>query len=154
MPWCRTCVADNHRRWRAANVEKARERSRRWRQANIERKKELDRCWREANPDRKKELTRRWRQSNPHKVAAQKSRRAERLARAPGGLFTDRRPDYQARIAYFGGLCAYCRTAPAETLDHTIPVSRGGSNFAANIRPACLKCNLSKGAKKPWEWER
>lgn len=70
--------------------------------------------------------------------------RLRRLAGAPGGPYDYARPDYQQRIAYYGGLCAYCRQAPHATLDHGLPVSRGGGNWAANIYPACKACNAAK----------
>lgn len=56
------------------------------------------------------------------------------------------------RVAFFGGVCAYCRSKPYEHLDHAIPISRGGTNWPANLRPACANCNLSKHAKTPAEF--
>ncbi len=80
-------------------------------------------------------------------------RRAERLALAVGGVFSLARNDYRARIQFYGGRCAYCEQAPATELDHAVPISRGGGNWAANIRPACVECNRSKGSQvygKEW----
>jgi 5-methylcytosine-specific restriction endonuclease McrA len=39
------------------------------------------------------------------------------------------------------------------TLDHLVPLAKGGTGLFANIVPACLSCNDSKGAKllfKEW----
>ncbi|QPB09571.1 hypothetical protein CPT_Sycamore_031 [Streptomyces phage Sycamore] len=47
--------------------------------------------------------------------------------------------------------CAYCN-APAEHLDHVVPLSRGGADKESNMVPACAPCNLSKGAKTLEEW--
>ncbi len=44
--------------------------------------------------------------------------------------------------------CAYC-TAPADTLDHVVPRSSGGLTVAANLIPACRRCN---GAKSSTDW--
>jgi len=49
----------------------------------------------------------------------------------------------QARIDYYGGLCYLCG-APADTIDHVKPISKGGAHIPANLRPACLSCNSSK----------
>ncbi|KPC63812.1 hypothetical protein ADL27_61320 [Streptomyces sp. NRRL F-6602] len=39
--------------------------------------------------------------------------------------------------------CAYCG-APADTIDHIIPVAAGGGGEWGNLAPACLSCNSSK----------
>lgn len=44
--------------------------------------------------------------------------------------------------------CAYC-TAPADTLDHVVPRVAGGLTVAANLIPACRRCN---GAKSSTDW--
>lgn len=52
------------------------------------------------------------------------------------------------------GRCHYCnRTfAPDElTMDHLIPVARGGTSTKGNVVPACFACNQSKAAKTPAE---
>lgn len=38
-------------------------------------------------------------------------------------------------------------------IDHHIPLSKGGNNTISNLRAICSKCNLSKGAKMPEEFE-
>lgn len=51
-----------------------------------------------------------------------------------------------ARIAMWGGRCYMCGVA-ATTIDHVIPLSKGGTNWPANLRPACKPCNSAKGTK-------
>lgn len=56
------------------------------------------------------------------------------------------------RFAVFardGFRCRYCGHSPndGETVlhvDHVIPVAGGGTNHRANLRTACLRCNLGK----------
>ncbi len=43
--------------------------------------------------------------------------------------------------------CTYCGLEKPLTVDHMIPLSKGGSNSIDNITPACLTCNCSKGDK-------
>lgn len=48
-----------------------------------------------------------------------------------------------------GGKCYLCEqdvTLEAMHLDHVLPLSRGGSHTADNLRVACGRCNTSKGS--------
>lgn len=45
----------------------------------------------------------------------------------------------------YGHDCYICGSL-AETIDHVIPLSRGGTNEIENLRPACYECNVRKGS--------
>ena len=45
-----------------------------------------------------------------------------------------------------GGLCAYCG-GKAASIDHVVPVSRGGQHVWENVVAACMPCNHKKGNK-------
>jgi 5-methylcytosine-specific restriction endonuclease McrA len=54
------------------------------------------------------------------------------------------------------GICHYCRHSfpPKElTLDHIVPVTRGGRSTKGNCVPACKECNNQKKDLLPLEWE-
>jgi 5-methylcytosine-specific restriction endonuclease McrA len=51
-------------------------------------------------------------------------------------------------------VCAYCRKACAATIDHVIPIARGGRDEPTNVVPCCRFCNTSKGARLLSEWHR
>jgi 5-methylcytosine-specific restriction endonuclease McrA len=52
-----------------------------------------------------------------------------------------------------GRHCAYCGAVDVPlNLDHVIPRSRGGSNRASNLLPACIPCNEEKGASSVEEF--
>jgi 5-methylcytosine-specific restriction endonuclease McrA len=54
------------------------------------------------------------------------------------------------------GLCHYCRRAvgaKALTLDHVVPLVRGGRSIRANMVPACKDCNTRKQSLLVWEWQ-
>lgn len=51
------------------------------------------------------------------------------------------------------GVCSYCPAA-ADTIDHVIPLARGGRHAEGNLAPACRSCNSSKGDKLMIEWKR
>jgi 5-methylcytosine-specific restriction endonuclease McrA len=53
------------------------------------------------------------------------------------------------------GVCHYCnRTVGREnlTMDHIVPLSRGGKSKKGNIVPACKDCNNKKRYLLPIEW--
>lgn len=52
------------------------------------------------------------------------------------------------------GLCHYCGkkfAAKELTMDHVVPVARGGSSSKGNVVPACRKCNAEKKLITPVE---
>lgn len=44
----------------------------------------------------------------------------------------------------YGKPCVECGE-PSDSIDHIIPLSRGGTNDISNLQPMCLKCNIKKG---------
>ena len=52
------------------------------------------------------------------------------------------------------GVCHYCGktfTAKELTLDHIVPVARGGKSTRGNVVPACKPCNSDKKYYTPAE---
>jgi 5-methylcytosine-specific restriction protein A len=52
------------------------------------------------------------------------------------------------------GLCAYCEKpfkASELTMDHVVPVARGGRSIKGNVVPACKECNNKKKLMTPAE---
>ncbi len=52
------------------------------------------------------------------------------------------------------GICYYCqgKFKPADlTMDHIVPISRGGKNNKGNVVPACKECNSKKKYHLPIE---
>ncbi|MBS1960272.1 MAG: HNH endonuclease [Bdellovibrionales bacterium] len=50
------------------------------------------------------------------------------------------------------GLCHYCgrKFPPKElTMDHLVPLARGGTSTKNNLVPACKECNAKKKLKTP-----
>lgn len=61
---------------------------------------------------------------------------------------------WKRRIA--DGVCHYCGRrvgARALTLDHVVPLIRGGRSVRGNMVAACKDCNSKKRSLLPWEWE-
>jgi 5-methylcytosine-specific restriction endonuclease McrA len=54
------------------------------------------------------------------------------------------------------GYCYYCKkkVAPRElTIDHIVPIIRGGKTTKGNIVPVCKECNSKKKYLLPIEWD-
>lgn len=76
-------------------------------------------------------------------------RRAREFA-APG-LNEHQRRSILAAWRKQGRSCTYCG-APADTVDHVLPLVRGGTNYEGNLTPACRRCNGAKGGLTVVEW--
>jgi 5-methylcytosine-specific restriction enzyme A len=53
------------------------------------------------------------------------------------------------------GICYYCRRQvghAALTMDHIVPLGRGGTSIRGNVVPACKACNTRKRSMLPIEW--
>lgn len=62
------------------------------------------------------------------------------------------REEWDAVLSHFGQACAYCGAGGRLTLDHMVPLRRGGTHDVENVVPACLSCNSRKHTKTPLEW--
>lgn len=54
------------------------------------------------------------------------------------------------------GVCHYCgnKVAPRSlTMDHIVPIIRGGKSTKGNVVPTCKECNTKKKDRLLMEWE-
>lgn len=62
---------------------------------------------------------------------------------APGGR---RQSELTARVLFhYGTVCHLCGGEGADTKDHLVPRSLGGTDALDNLRPAHMKCNSKRG---------
>lgn len=133
---CQICQGERRRRDKLA-------RERRRRRENPEAVRTERKRWKAA-----------WRAAHPEAVRAN-NRKWKALKRGAEGHSTGQQDQW--RLEYYGGQCAYCRT-DLEALDvawhwdHVIPLSKGGSNWPANLRPACPTCNTAKSDQDWRSW--
>lgn len=158
---CAECVAaarEYRRRHYEANREKTAEDTRRWRAENPERIAAIQKRWRIENAERMTELQKRWRKANPEKVISQRSlgnhRRRARMRAAfvedvpPLEIFE--RDNWQCQIPG----CLYPdepvklgvgRSNPLlASLDHIVPLAKGGLHERSNLTTAHIRCNKVK----------
>jgi len=133
----------------------------------IEHKKELSELWaREYREhiDEKREYNAAYNAAHKEKASAYRrehrkeltlreaKRRAQKYGNTPvSELLTE--AQWRDVLDQYHHRCAYCGRKVAElTIDHVVPLSRGGKHSASNVVPACQHCNSSKSAKTPEEW--
>lgn len=146
--------ADYFAEYRAANAQRRSDYSRRWRQANLERARIVSRAWYQANKEQKLEKGRAWFQANPERRREFTLRRLARKRAATVGVI-----DLDALWVQQGGICPLCGLeidkslmGPdplSKSLDHILPLSKGGAHSQDNVQWTHLRCNLMKGATVP-----
>lgn len=117
-----------------------------YREKNLDVIRQQKRRYYVANAEIIRSRVRMWYAENPERAYANQAKRRARLANAPHEPYS--RTDVFARYV---STCAYC-DAPAEHIDHVVPISKGGADAAHNLLPACAPCNLAKSDKSLAEW--
>ena len=143
------------------NRDKRKERCRKWKELHPQRFREwylenLDHCLNYArknyliNHDKNIKKTANWKKANPEKHRIHEHNRRARINGNGGKL------PHNTEILLFKkqeGLCYLCGKLLFEsfddppTIEHKIPVSRGGVNDISNVALAHLSCNDRKGTK-------
>lgn len=166
---CFVCEqARNKRKRKRLNSIEENERKRKNYHDNIERSREGKRRntkrWRENNPDKVLEERLKYKiwQKSPNGKASRR-RRAKKYAQSPDGKLTIKRHYFKRRankkqahslpftkeeietlFQKFDNSCAYCGSKENLSIDHVIPLSRGGCDVLGNFLPSCKPCNSSK----------
>lgn len=130
---CIPCERKYQRERRHLYKERNQAYRKQWRAENIEHVRAVDRKYREAH----KEV---W-------AAKERRRRAKQLNN-PTFKVTGK----ELKRLY-DSACVYCGSTEQITLDHVIPIDRGGSHSVGNLVPACGPCNFSKGSKLLMQWK-
>lgn len=132
--------------YRLKHLERAREQGRR----RAER-------FRQNNPNKITEMTRKyyvnfgsvilarnrkWIKGHPLAAIVKSQNRRLRFAQVKRTLTTR---EWAIIVNNYDGRCAYCGRGEVKmTMDHIIPISKGGEHTANNVVPACKPCNSRK----------
>jgi 5-methylcytosine-specific restriction endonuclease McrA len=131
------------REWRKANREKIKAYRSLYNKTHPEQVKKdrtAARLWRKVHP----EYMAAWQKNNPQKVLVESHAYRARIS-GTGGSFTIQ--EWQTLLAQYNWTCPGCgRKEPniKLTVDHIIPISKGGSGNIENIQPLCKLCNCKK----------
>lgn len=87
---------------------------------------------------KRQEANRRHKEKHPYRGAV-KSRNIYARSVGAEGSFTEQ--EWLDLIAKYKYRCVRCKKKVPLTIDHVVPLSKGGSNYIANIQPLCAECN-------------
>lgn len=110
--------------------------------------REQKKKWAQSNPEKRKASIVNWTNNNKQRVRFNWKRNSARRRHNVGTFTHDQ---WYARVAFYGWKCAYCLidlTEKTLTIDHIIPIIKGGTNWASNLAPACRKCNVRKNRNR------
>ena len=175
--WCKGCVSEQRKIHRVTHKKEIAEYRKAWNAANRERNAIVHALYYQSNREKccarsreyyhankeqeaarsktyrllhnRRVYFRKWRKDNPDKARAKRRNRRARKNSAPG-YATGEQESWRWEV--HGNKCYICG-APAEATDHVIPLDKGGSDWPANLRPICRRCNSVKGPKWPYDIE-
>ncbi len=137
-----------NREYHRKNPEPKKARDHKYRSEHIEELNAYIRNYKRTNQaykEKRQEHDREYRRLHPEQNAQYFHNRRARKQQT-GGSFTVK--EWRKLCAHYGWACLRCgRKEPeiALTVDHVIPLSKGGTNSIDNIQPLCISCNTSKG---------
>lgn len=139
--------------WKIENPDKDKASKDHYREKNPEKCIEAGRKFRKENPIKSAASSAEWKKKNPEKNAAKEQRRrASKLnALVPNRPVTS---DTEIeRKALFDG-CCFCGADKKLTLEHMVPLSKGGLHVEENLLGSCKSCNSSKHNHPVEDWFR
>lgn len=138
-------INQRKRDYRKENAEHIKQRMRDWRAGNVEKARAYWNKWAVANPEKRRAKDLKWQAANRDKVNAIDHRRRSRQ-KASGGSYTA--AEWSALVNHYGNKCLCCgRDDLPLTVDHVIPIAKGGRSDINNLQPLCKACNSRKKDK-------
>ena len=126
-------------------------RSRAYRAAHPEETRLYNRQYKEYNRDLVSTYNKTYAKNNKEKILAKNHNRRSRLKGAEGKITAS---VIKQIVSVNNYCCAYCtkEIKTGYTIDHIIPLSRGGTNKIDNLTLACRSCNSSKRTRTAEEF--
>lgn len=160
---CKQCIKDKQAAYYKRNSEKIKSYVKKWREENPEKCKHYHKEYAEKysekererhrikskNIPREKQLERerRYGSKYPEKIREKQHRR--RVRKRNNGEFLILKKELRKILSM---PCQNCGVKENITLDHIIPISRGGRHSVGNLQALCRACNASKRNKLQIEW--
>jgi len=99
-------------------------------------------AWARNNRDKINQYYRKYVVDKPHVIRQKRIKR--RLRMLTNGVFEVRKSELNRLLT---SPCVFCGNSANITLDHVLPIARGGRHSIGNLMPLCLSCNASKQDK-------
>lgn len=166
--YCIACTLEKNRKWlsenweavkaqqkeyRSRNIARRSEYSLRWQAENRERSNATKKAWRLRHPDHRSpsaefavERTKAWRQKNPERVKELARQRRARMKNPDGRVEDIDRAAIAERDGWRCHICDKKVTRETWSLDHLIPLSRGGEHVRANAESSTVACSARRRA--------
>ena len=146
-PRCKDCHNNTTKNYYVNNLEVVKERQKNYRTNNKDKLGVINQNWRDNNRDRIARTSSAWAKNNVEKRRGYWQKyRSLKVANS----FEINNSEIEK---LYKSDCFYCGAPEDITLDHVVPLSRGGRHSIGNIVPACGKCNYSKNNKTIVEWK-
>lgn len=153
---CKECRSKYHKRYYSENADKIKARARKWYADNTEYAKEYRRQHYIDHAEEYKERAAQYLINNAEAVREYERRRyptrkedvkrrtRHYVAWSKGAIGEWSQEQWDTLRQMANGRCMCCGKGEM-TMDHIVPLSRGGSNWIINIQVLCTSCNASKG---------
>ncbi len=139
---CKRCCRARAERRRKEKPQIIKEENRNWAARNADRINARQRKkYEETYREKKLEQNREWVRKNPEWSKVKYHRRRLRLLEAGPSFSTEQ---WNALLQYYDQRCLACGLEGESTVDHVVPVFKGGSGSISNIQPLCGPCNSKK----------
>jgi len=148
---CKPCAISRSSRWQKENPERVTEVQKMIYRKNPKKtkisSKKRNKTYYQKHTDAQKQRTKEYRQRHPERHREQQARRRSRKKQA--GIYLILEKELKALLSR---CCVNCGTNENITLDHIVPISRGGRHSVGNLQPLCLSCNSKKNNMFLIEW--
>ena len=145
MIWCKVCRLECARAWRTLNRDKINKKLREWYCSHPGKNRAYHLKWYSENQEKARASGHRWKTENKDKVREHNRNRRAKEKQSRGKI-TAR--EWSLLLDKYSHKCLCCgKTGVKLTLDHVIPISKGGEHKIENAQPLCLSCNSKKNDK-------
>lgn len=135
------------REWYYSHPEQAKKSRKKWRTEHAEDARFRAKKWAEDHKERNRTKATEWNKTHreARRLISLKAAHKRRALEKDSGSFTSE--EWIALCEKYDYRCLRCKDKRPLTVDHVIPISRGGTNTIDNIQPLCQSCNSIKHVK-------